>query len=187
MNDLTAKPQNYFITQMDPETKEMVRYDIRTGEEVSRSGKLVAKARFAYNMEMADTICYFLREGKSMNWIAKQPNLPSRSVIYGWMEAHPDFQEKVKRAKANRAEYHRDKAEEILENADEFTVKVDKLKFDGYMKLAEKGDPATYAPGGNKGGGSAGPIQIVVQTGISREEPVTVEVNNEREGSGQVD
>jgi hypothetical protein len=181
MNDLTTKPKNFFITQMDPETKEMVRYDIRTGEEVSRSGKLVAKARFAYNLEMADTICYFLREGKSMNWIAKQPNLPSRSVIYGWMEAHPDFQEKIKRAKANRAEYHRDKAEQVLENADEHTIKVDKLRFEGYMKLAEKGDPEQYGSGPKKGSGGSGPIQIIVQTGINREDPVTVEVNNERE------
>lgn len=177
MGELVIK--KYHITQMDPETKEMVTYDIRTGEEVARNGKPAPKALFAYTLEVADTICYFLREGKSMNWITKQPNLPNRSIIYKWIEVHPDFAERVKRAKSNRAEYFRDKAEEVLERADDLTIKSDKLKFDGYMKLAEKDNPVEYGSVQKAGGGSA-PLQIIVQTGINRE-PTTVEVVNERE------
>lgn len=173
--------KKYHITQVDPASKELVTYDIRTGEEVARAGQLVPKARFAYTLRAADLICFHLREGKSIHKIAKMPNMPGLHVLYRWMEVHPDFKERVKRAKGGRADYYRDKAEDSLDrcsHSDE--VKLAKLKFDGYMKLAEKDNPADYGSVRESGGGNA-PLQIIVQTGIMRDDPVTVEVKNERQ------
>lgn len=105
---------------------------------------------------------------------------PQLSVMYKWQELHPKFKERIKLAKAGRAEYFRDKAEEVLDNTmEKEDVPVSKLKFDGYMKLAEKDNPLEYGRSQAQVS-QAAPLQIVIHTGINRDEPQIVEVNNER-------
>lgn len=170
----------HLLTQLDKETKDLVTYDIRTGEVVSRNGVLQEKAKFVYSLQVADMVCYYLREGLSYRKIGLKEGMPSIHILYRWEALHPDFKERVKNARAGRADYYRDKAEDALDRCvDKDSVTMTKLKFDGFMKLAEKDNPAQYGNTKEGGGGNA-PLQIIVQTGISRE-PVTVEVINERE------
>lgn len=173
--------QKYLITQINKKTGHLETFDIRTGEVISRNGEMVQAHKFAYSLEIEDAICNLLREGYSLAKISRMEQFPQLSVIYKWQELHPKFKERIKLAKAGRAEYFRDKAEEVLDNTmEKEDVPVSKLKFEGYMKLAEKDNPAEYGRSQQQVG-QQGPMQIVIHTGISRDEPTTVEVINERE------
>mgnify|MGYP006928163700 CR=1 FL=1 len=174
----------HLLTQLDPATKDLVTYDIRSGEVVSRNGRLEEKAKFVYSLQIADAVCFHLREGMPLTKISKLSRMPSVHVIYRWMDIHPDFKERIKRAKEGRGEYLRDKAEDVIDRCvDNDSVKMAKLKFDSYMKLAEKDNPAQYGSTREGNGGGNAPLQIIVQTGIMRDDPITVEVKNERQDS----
>ncbi len=134
-------------------------------------------------MEIADAICNLVREGKTLKEIAEMEGTPQLHTIYNWRRLHPDFKKKLTDCKKDRAEYFHDKAVQALLDADGVSkeeVPAAKLQFDGWLKLAEKGNPEEYNPKPQVLQGGAAPAMIVINTGINRE-PLTVEVNNEQE------
>lgn len=170
--------QKYLITTLDKQSGDLNTYDIRTGEIVSSNGVPVVSGRFAYSLEIADAICNLVREGQTLTKISRMKGMPQLHVMYRWMDIHPDFKKLVEGAKANRAMYNLDKAQQILEDTDT-TISRDELaaqkfKFDGHIKLAEKDNPKLM-----EGKGGAAPLQIVVNTGILREGATTVDIDGQ--------
>lgn len=174
--------QKFMMTLLDRKTKKLKTYDIRTGEVVSTDGVLNQKAQMGYSLEIADAICNLVREGKTLSFIADLDQMPQLHVIYKWREIHPDFGKRLKQARADRADFYHDKAEHAVERVeDKDDVPVGKFKFDAYMKLAEKGNPSQY--GQQRSIEGPGALQIIVNTGIVRDDPVTVEVIDEESKS----
>lgn len=167
------------MTLLNKQTKALETYNIHTGELVATSGQLVRS--FVYSLEIAEAICNLIREGKTLNDIALIEGMPQLHTMYQWRRYHPDFRKHMSDAKKDRAEYFHDKAVEALRDsagASKEEVPGAKLQFDGFIKLAERGNPEEYNAKPQMLQQSAAPAMIVINTGINRE-PTTIEVNNE--------
>lgn len=166
------------ITVLNKDTKELETFDVITGEVVYKDGQLTKDHQFAYTVEEGLKIASKLREGKTLKQIASLPDFPSLHLIYAWRNAHPDFRKRLADAKADRAEYFRDKAVDILEDDsidEDMDLKVAKFKFDGYTKLAAQDNPAEFGQKREEGGSA--PTQIIIQTGVPLGEQPVIEVN----------
>lgn len=166
------------ITIRNKETNALETYNAITGELVYKNGQLLKDHALAYTIEESQRIVALVREGKTIKEIASLPDFPSLHLIYSWKNRHPDFAQALAKAKADRAEYFRDKAVEILEeHIEEEDLKVAKFKFDGYTKLASQDNPAEYGQKREEGGNA--PTQIIIQTGVPLGEQPIIEVNED--------
>lgn len=168
------------MTLLNKQTKLLETFNIHTGELVQREGELVSQ--FVYSIEIADAMCALIREGTTLKNIAAMDQFPNLHIIYNWQNHYPDFKMKMKQAKKDRAEYFHDKAVGVLEDADGISkeeVPGAKLQFDGFLKLAEKGNPDAYNPKPQQLIGGAAPAMIIINTGINRDSPITVETTSE--------
>ena len=166
-------------------------YDIRTGDLVQTNG-IVTQNGFTYTVQTAEAICNLVAEGYSLSRISEMKGMPSSSVMYRWRELHPEFRNRLKAARAVRAEVYRDKAEQILEDTiDKDEVPVNKFKFDGYMRLAEKDAPEMYGTSAQLNTGQGMSLKLVVNTGIVRDEATIegecYETTNDESDCGQPD
>ena len=69
-----------------------------------------------YNQDIAETLCVRLGSGESLKAICQDDDMPSQSVVYLWLNRHPEFLEMYTRAREEQAETH---ADEIVSIADE--------------------------------------------------------------------
>ena len=69
-----------------------------------------------YSLELAETLCVRLGLGESLKKICSDEDMPSQSVVYLWLNKHPEFLEMYTRAREEQAETH---ADEIVSIADE--------------------------------------------------------------------
>jgi len=124
--------------------------------------------KYRFNFDMALLICQKIREGATLKQIGDDPTLPSLTVIHYWRRTNATFDEEIKLARKDRAEYYADKVIEIAnEVVDKDDVPVAKFKADQYKWAAEKGDPSSYGNKIEHTGSNVAP-SIVVVTGISR-------------------
>lgn len=110
-------------------------------------------------------------------------NMPQLFILYNWRNAHPEFKAKLKQARKDRAFYFEDRAIEAVEEAEGASrddIAALKMQFDGYSKLAEKGNPEQFAAKPQVLHGGGGPATIVIHTGIHRDSTTEIEVNNEK-------
>ena len=164
------------INVQNKETGQLQTFDMITGEEIYRDGRLLKDHQFIYTVEDGMIISSLVREGKTLKEIASLPDMPSLHLIYAWRRLQPDFAKSLAGAKADRAEYFRDKAVAILEDTDDASnLGVAKFKFDGYTKLAAQDNPAEF--GQKREDGGSAPTQIIIQTGVPLGEQPIIEVN----------
>jgi len=176
-----AVDTNETMTLLNKQTGELETRNIHTGELVVTEGDLTSS--HIYSVEICDAICNLIREGYTYTSASKAPGMPPLYLIYQWLNRHPEFKKKAADARRDRATFFHDEAvRELGETADREDVPVGKFKFDGYMKLAEKGNPDEY---GQKTAalGQMAPTMIVINTGINRDEPITVEGVYDGQGS----
>lgn len=128
--------------------------------------------KYKFNYDMAQLICQKIREGATLKSIGDDPTLPSLTVIHYWRRSNPTFDDEIKLARKDRAEYFHDKVLQIAgEVVDKDDVAVAKFKADQYKWAAEKGDPSSYGNKIEHTGSNVAPTLVVV-TGISRDAPV---------------
>jgi hypothetical protein len=98
---------------------------------------------------------------------------------------NPTFDEEIKLARKQRAEYYHDKVIDLAEKiTDDDNVAVAKFKADQYRWAAEKGDPASYGNKIEHTGSNVAP-SIIVFTGIDRSaKPDIIEVISEQKNTG---
>lgn len=134
-----------------------------------------------YTVEMADEICAWIAEGKTLREFCRQDGRPSFSAVYDWMALHEDFRERIARARESGEDQI---AQECLQIANTpqlgeiITQKADggseirmedmlghrKLQIDTRLKLLAKWNPKKY---GDKvenyiSGPAGGPIQAAI-------------------------
>lgn len=172
--------KKYLITNINPRTGKLETYDYRTGDLMGTEEGLTSK--YVYTFALGQAICNLVREGKTIKWITQQDNMPAYSTVSNWRNLFPDFDAMMKQARRDRAEYYHDKAVEALEGAEgagREELPAAKLQVEGFMKLAEKGNPEAFNPKQNVLQNANAPTMIVINTGINRE-PINIEVNNEK-------
>ena len=147
--------------------------DIETGELTGESGKWVRPVAVKeYSVALGEHVCDLVRRGDTYNVITTKMNLGSAQTIYRWRNKHPDFDEQLKAARRDRADYYHDQVMEVAQraNIDKDEVSALKLKTDLYKWGAEKANPQEYGAQTKITGDTNAPLQIVVDTGIKREE-----------------
>lgn len=161
--------RKYLMSTINRSTGHLETYDIRTGELV-RSDGIALETGKIYSEALGDAIAGLIGEGLSLISIAKQAGMPSVGVMHRWSMLYPTFKNKVMMARKYRADVYREKAESILEGLSEKDeVPVAKLKFEGYMRLAEKDNPEMYGNASQAIGGQGMSLKLVVNTGIVRD------------------
>lgn len=69
-----------------------------------------------YSVALADAICDYLADGKSLRWICAQEGMPAKGTVLRWARDNPSFRDQYARGREVGDELL---AEEILEIADD--------------------------------------------------------------------
>lgn len=157
------------MTVLNTQTKILETFNIHTGELVASSTQV--SQQWVYSLEIADAIINLVRQGKTYTSICTMEGFPPLHIFYQWRSIHPDFSKRLQDARADRANYFHDKAVDVLDSAEGITkdeVPGAKLRFDGYMKLAEKGSPSEFGNKIEHVGDGIAPKMIILNTGINR-------------------
>lgn len=169
------------ITIYNESSQELETYNVHSGELIAHGRDIIGKDDLQPTAELLEAIENMVREGKSLPKIAELPSMPSIHVIYRWKRRFPAFNKGIKEAREDRADWHMEQAEEQINEAfDKDSVNVAKFKFDSYLKLAERGNQRDYLPKTKSEEDGKGNVQIVVNTGIKRDEDF-IEVKNGQE------
>lgn len=72
-----------------------------------------------YTEELGILICARLADGKGLKAICEDDDMPARSTVYEWLDAHREFRTRYARARDIQADHH---ADEIIEIADAVTT-----------------------------------------------------------------
>ena len=176
--------KEHLIHKINEKSGALETYDMATGELVLTNGISISHG-FVYSERMGEAICEMLASGKSLSAISRIDHMPSISTMARWARLYPEFGQRMKAARAARAEVYRDKAEQLLEET--FTkedVAVNKFKFEGYMRLAGTDAPEIYG-GATPTGQSLPSLKLVINTGIVRGDVEAIQgVDYEEIGEG---
>jgi hypothetical protein len=112
-----------------------------------RAARRVARAsgrRCGYTAEIGEEICTRLTEGESLIAICRDPDMPSTTAVYDWLDRHEDFEAMYIRARERQADYLFDEAREVALAATPQTVWADRLRFDTIRWQAARIAPRKY-------------------------------------------
>lgn len=79
-----------------------------------------------YSEETADILCVRLGQGESLRRICMDEDMPSQSVVYLWLQRHPEFLEKYTRAREEQADTQFDMIVDIADETPETVPVFDK-------------------------------------------------------------
>lgn len=135
-----------------------------------------------FSRPLGDLIIQEIMEGKSPKKACKKYGIQF-STMMKWTLSNPEFGEAYNLALKARAEEEHEKLLDIAEDLEKggmskTDVEATKVAAEIRKWSAEKSDPQRY--GGKIEKGQQGAVQIIINTGISRDvpEPVTVEVEH---------
>jgi len=176
------------ITLYNQKTNQYEVWNPFTGDLVSTSADSALKEDMAkgFTEEKAQAIASLVREGNSFPKISRMPNMPSLQILYYWKRNFEVFAKLVKEAREDRADLLFEKYIDLAENSDEYSeaeMRAVKTKVDAWRYAAEKLAPKDYGNQKERDGGDSA-LQISIYTGIVRDEPVTVTVNDQEVSDG---
>lgn len=152
------------------------------------------RSPWAYSETLIDIICSkILDDGKSLTAICKEPGMPPFSVLARWRRKFPEVEEKIKQARADRAEvlreqvvdeamaelYHRDVDGNLVLDASGKPVPITpssewiaqrKLRVGALQWAAGMDNPDRYGQKAKVAGDTKVTVQLLVDTGIRRPE-----------------
>lgn len=167
MDNLPANPELNLLHIWNPQAQAYDALDLNTGK-MHVVAKLESDNK-QFNLQIADTICDLIREGKTLASVSRLPNMPSASRMYAWISIYPEFKLRVSEARKQRGDAHFDRVIELADAA-LGAIKDDipgiKLAADIHKWAAEKSNPDLYGKKEeitNKGGSA---ISITLHTGV---------------------
>ena len=130
-----------------------------------------------YTQGFGEVICALIAKGETFTSIVELPGMPKAHVLARWRAQETEFNDALVYAKKMRAEHFHDMIVKDLTSDDTDENKLDKdeiaarkLKMDRLKWLSSVNDPDTYGTKTKVSGDSSAPLQIIVSTGINREE-----------------
>lgn len=124
-----------------------------------------------FTQVLADVICQMIAEGSSITEVCKMKGMPSYPILCRWRREHPEFQEAIKQAYADRAEMYHDKAIQAVEDENVLTqedIAKAKLQVDTYKWAAGVGNADRFGNRTKISGDPNAPLQLLIETGIRR-------------------
>lgn len=148
---------------------------------INDPSSITGNTRYKYSKYVGDIICQKIAEGGVLKDICAQAGMPPISIIYRWMRENQPFHAAVQEAREVRAESFADEIYKIAQMSTSGVVDKDniaglKLATDAYKWLAEKNGKQSYGASKNAEGKGEMSVQIVVNTGIVRDNDDIVEV-----------
>lgn len=180
----TIMNSNSLVVVQNKDTGKLETVCLDTGEVISTEDDRRDLSHFKFNYQTALLICQKVREGSTLKKLGEDEELPDLAVIHYWMRSNASFQEEMKMARSDRAEYFHDQVLDIAEATERGEqVQVNKFKADQYKWAAEKGNPDRYGSKTTIDGTIESKVtMIVLNTGINRKKP-DVEVINDKDTS----
>jgi hypothetical protein len=126
---------------------------VKTKKLVKRKQKPVSKAAppaarggrpSKFSEKVAQEICERMIAGEDMVAICDDPNMPSRSAVYAWMQAHDGFRAQCAHAREGLADVFDSKIGELIENCTPASSPADRVKLAGLQWRAAKAAPKKY-------------------------------------------
>lgn len=144
-----------------------------------------------YDPDIGKAVCLLVREGFTLKEVVQRLPIKSVTNIYSWRSNHGDFREAFEAAKKDAADTFADRILEVAscDSISKEDVPGERLKVESYKWLAEKANPQKYSPKSVISADEDHPLQILIDTGISRLESEGTEETLEQEGDshdGQV-
>ena len=120
----------------------------------------------AYTDAFADAVCERMLNGESLVKICEDPTMPSRTTVYRWMDARPDFVARCARAREGLADFLVDDIERLANETTEENVNSQKVKISTKQWRAMKMAPRVYGDRSRTEltGADGGPIRIAATT-----------------------
>jgi len=120
----------------------------------------------SYSDALADTVCERMLNGESLVKICEDEEMPSRTTIYRWMDARPDFVARCARAREGLADFLVDDIERLADLTTEANVQSMKVKISTKQWRAMKMAPRVYGERSRTEltGADGGPIHIKATT-----------------------
>jgi hypothetical protein len=109
-------------------------------------------------------------EGFTLKEVVQRLPIKSVTNIYSWRSNHGDFREAFEAAKKDAADTFADRILEVAscDSINKEDVPGERLKVESYKWLAEKANPQRYSPKSVISADEEHPLQILIDTGISR-------------------
>lgn len=133
-------------------------------------GAVVSTRSWPYSQMTADLICQLVAEGEPITKICNKVGMPPYHIFTRWRRENAGFRDQLEDARKDRAEAMRDLALQEALAADEDSATAQKLKHEAYKWAAGVDDQSRYSPKAKVEGSVAVPIQLVINTGIHREQ-----------------
>jgi len=120
----------------------------------------------SYSDALADAVCERMLNGQSLVKICEDEEMPSRTTIYRWMDARPDFVARCARAREGLADYLLDRIEQMADATTELNVQSQKVKISTAQWRAMKMAPRVYGERSRTEltGADGGPIRVAATT-----------------------
>lgn len=118
-----------------------------------------------FSPETADLICERLVNGDSLRGICLEENMPDRSTVFRWLEAHEDFATKYARARTLQAHFGFEEVQEIADTGNADDVQRARLRVDTLKWRLSKLEPKKYGDAVQMKHTDAegGPVQQVIR------------------------
>lgn len=175
--------ENFILGKMDA----LIKADINGREVYFQKGISIPEYKppsLGFSRPLADILLEDVTEGTPIAKACKKRGI-SYSTVMRWAKINTQFGEELETAKRYAADIIHNKITDLAEKLETDTT-LNKTRADAIGKAAdilkwsaEKSDPNRYGNRQDKNTNNA--VQIIIQTGISREpeEPKTIEVVNE--------
>ncbi len=170
----TISSTNVAIIKNRPGFRVNIVRAIESSRDPGSGSNLPEEARWRFTKDIEKAVCECIASGMTMTEFLKIPGVPPRTLLYEWMGKHESFRNAYNGAKKMRAEFYHDRVLEEAEKVRESNAKAKRVTIDAFKWAAQKGDPDTYGDNKNKDVKEDKPVNIYINTGISRE-PVKIE------------
>ena len=126
-----------------------------------------------YTDELADEICLRVANGRSVNSIINDKDMPSKTSIYEWLNIHSQFTDKYELALKQRADFHFDEMLGIVDDvmAESAEVAKARLQIDTRKWILSRMNPRKYGDNIQEDDGNndnVQPVQVTVNVRDAR-------------------
>lgn len=180
---LSIMGEKALVSRHPQEVTEIVREDgttvfVQAG--LSPTEKVLGTRSIPYSQAFAEVLCSRIAGGTSgLKKFSEEPGMPSYAVLCKWRRENKEFDEMLTKAYEDQADYRAEKIMDEIENtsADSDDIALAGLKLKAVQWTAQVNRPSKYSPRMKHSGDPLSPLQVVIETGIRREDDIGYNVD----------
>ena len=99
----TKTKEPSLIVSAEPVTQESLERDLKQIAKEVAAPKNKGGRPSKYTQDLVDTICNRLALGEGLAQICRDEDMPSQTIVYQWLQRHPEFLERYTHAREEQA------------------------------------------------------------------------------------